>query len=262
MRKRLFLAVALLAIVGLWGNSLYAFDIPYPGEEGFYIGVPMVYVITADSDGDENIGQEGVFTFGQDQIAIDGAEYYDCVFESLTGVSHFYFGIDSDKSDLTQKGFKLGETELNLDPAITAVHYPLSPGDNWSETTDLTAENLEIPDLGVFPIPILIADVIVETEVSAMSIIVPAGTFDTLLVEATYTGSLFGIPLSLAQRTWLTEDNITVKRSFEFSEPTQLLLYDIELSKLLPTSVSRLGKIVATWGSVRAKYYGNSDEEI
>ena len=249
MRNRLFFILAVCMFASLWCVSSPAFDIQYPGEPGFFIGMPMVYVITAEDD--ENFGQEGTFVFGQDLITIGGVEYYDSVFDSPSGVSHFYFGIDPIKGDLMQKGLTLGETEIDLDPAITAIHYPLSPGDSWAEETDLTATELEIPGLGKLPFPVLIKGLEAETKVSSMSITVSAGEFDTLLVESTYTGSILGIPVTLVQRTWLSESNITVKRNFEFIKPTQLSFYDIELSKLPPSSVSYSSQIATTWANIK-----------
>jgi hypothetical protein len=41
--------------------------------------------------------------------------------------------------------------------------------------------------------------------------------------------------MTLIQRTWLSEDNVPVKRNFEFVKPSKLLLYEIELSKLTLT---------------------------
>jgi len=238
MRVRLFLVRIVFIpfiITGSWGSSLEAFEIQYPGEGGFFIGKPMVYMITADPGEDSNAGQEGIFIFGQDRITIDGKEYYDCVFESPSGPSHFYFGINPAGSSLIQKGLKLGSTDLKLDPAVTAVQYPLSPDASWSEKTDMTAKDLEIPGLGRFPFALDIKGVKVETEVSSSVISVPAGTLDTLLVEATFTGSMLGIPITMIQRTWLSEDNVSVKRNFEFYKPTELLLYEIELSRLTTT---------------------------
>lgn len=252
MRNRLFFILAVCMYANLWSASSWGFDIQYPGEAGFFIGMPMVYVITAEDD--ENFGQEGIFTFGQDLITIDGVEYYDSVFNSPSGDSHFYFGIDPVKGDLTQKRIILGETEIDLDPALTAIHYPLSPGDSWSEETDLTATELEIPGLGKLPFPVLIKGLEAETKVSSMSITVPAGEFDTLLVESTYTGSILGIPVTLIQRTWLSESNIVIKRNFEFNKPTQLSFYDIELSKLPPSSVSYSSQIATTWANIKIGY--------
>jgi len=234
VKVRLFLVGIVSILAGLWGSFLEAFEIRYPGEDGFFIGKPMVYMITADSNNDQNVGQEGVFTFGQRRITISGSEYYDCVFESPSGFSHFYLGIDPVGDDLIQKGFKIGSTELTVDPPITAIDYPLAPGDTWSEETDLTAKDLEIPGLGRLPIPISAKGVKAKTKVSPVTISVPAGTFDTLLVEATFTGSLL-VPMTLIQRTWLSEDNVVVKRNFEFLKPMETLLYEIELSSLTPT---------------------------
>jgi len=249
VKNRLFFILAVCIFISLLGVSSWAFDIQYPDESGFFIGIPMTYMITAEDD--ENFGQEGIFVFGQDLITIAGIEYYDSVFDSPSGTSHFYFGIDPIKGDLTQKGITLGETEIDLDPAITAIDYPLSPGDSWAEETDLTATELEIPGLGKLPFPVLVEGLEAETRVSSMSIAVPAGEFDTLLVESTYTGSILGIPVTLVQRTWLSESNITVKRNFEFSKPTQLSFYDIELSKLPASSVSYSSQIATTWANIK-----------
>lgn len=230
MRIFLFAGFALI-LAGLFGISP-AFEIQYPGEDGFFIGKPMTYVVTRDDGNEENIGQEGVFIFGRDLITIDGVEYYDAVFDSPSSSSHFYLGLDPIKDDLIQKGLKVGSSDLNLTPAIIGVDYPLSPGDNWSDKTDVTATNLEVPGLGVFPIPISVKNVEAVTKVSSEILPVPAGTFDTLLVESTFTGSLLGIPMTLVQRTWLSEDNVPVKRNFDLAGT---VLYEIELSELTPT---------------------------
>jgi hypothetical protein len=232
VRTRLFFVCIALILVASWGRQAAAFEIQYPGEDGFFIGKPMVYMITGDSN-DRNVGQEGIFTFGPDRITIDGEEYYDCIFDSPSGSSHFYLELDPVRGRLIQKGFKIGSSELTVDPAVTALDYPLSSGDSWSESTDLTAKDVEIPGLG--PLSFSIKGVKAKAEVSSKVISVPAGTFDTLLVEATFSGSWLGIPMTLIQRTWLSEDNITVKRNFEFVKPTGLLLYEIELSSLTPT---------------------------
>ena len=254
MRNCPFFVVVVLAVACLWSGISEAFDIQYPGEPGFFIGLPMAYEIVADAGGDEYIGMEGTFIFGQDRITIDGVEYYDSVFESPSGISHFYLGIDQDEGNLTQRGLKFGATEIDVDPAVTAVHYPLSAGDSWTEETALTATGLEIPGIGAFPFPISIENVDAETEVSSMSMTVPAGEFDTLLVETTYTGSLLGIPMTLVQRTWLSESNIVVKRNFEFLKPAQISFYDIELSRLHPSSISYPGGTATTWASVKIGY--------
>jgi hypothetical protein len=230
MKVRSFLVVIIFTLTGLLGNSL-AFEIQYPGEEGFYVGKPMIYRITADSSGG-NVGAEGTFVFGQDRTTIDGIDYYDCVFESPVDLSHFYLRPDSVKKVLFQKGFVVGVSELELDSEVKGVVYPLSPGSNWSDNTNLTAKNLEVPGFGVLTIPISIKDIKVETEVTSEVLSVPAGTFDTLRVEANFAGSLLGIPVNLIQYTWLSEDNVPVKRNFEFGGT---VIYEIELSKLSPT---------------------------
>ena len=87
MRNRPFFLGAVFVLASLWSDPSGAFDIQYPGEPGFFIGMPMIYVISAEDD--ENFGQEGTFIFGQDRVTIDGGEYYDSTFESPTSVSHF-----------------------------------------------------------------------------------------------------------------------------------------------------------------------------
>ncbi len=230
MKIRLFLVITVFTLTGLLGNSS-AFEIQYPGMEGFYVGKPMIYKITADSSGG-NVGSAGAFVFGQNRIIIGGVEYYDCVFESPVDQSHFYLRPDSAKKLLFQKGFVVGKSELNLDSEVKAFVYPLSPGNSWTEEANLTAKNLEVPGFGVLTIPISIKNIKVETKVFSEVLSVPAGTFDTLRVESNFAGSLLGIPVTLIQRTWLSEDNVPVKRNFEFGGT---VIYEIELSKLSPT---------------------------
>lgn len=256
MRIRLFSVGIALILAGAWGSFSEAFEIQYPGEDGFFIGRPMAYVITADSDGGENIGQEGIFTFGPDRVTIGGSGYYDCVFKSPFGSSHFYLDPDPVAGNLIQKGFKIGASELIVDPAITAVNYPLAPGDSWSEKTSLTAKDIEIPGLG--PLSFSIKNVEAKVEVSFDTISVPAGTFDTLLVDVTLSGSWLGIPMTLIYRTWLSEDNIALKRNFEFVKPTELLLYEIELSRLTltPWDVNWDGSVDILDVVIVAKHFG------
>jgi hypothetical protein len=143
MKVRPFLVVIIFALTGLLGNSS-AFEIQYPGVEGFYVGKTMIYRITADSNAG-NTGADGTFVFGQGRKIIDGVEYYDCVFDSPSGFSYFYLRPDSVKKVLFQKGFVVGISELEVDPEVKAVVYPLSPSSIWTENTDLTAKNLEVP---------------------------------------------------------------------------------------------------------------------
>ena len=208
-----------------------ALEIQYPGEEGFYIGRPMVYEVTKDYSSELNIGKEGAFTFGPGKIVIDGTEYYDSVFESPSGPSHFHFRIDPAGRNLYQKGLEIGDTKLVLNPEVLAVDYPLSPGDSWSQKADLEAENIQIPGLDL-PLTMVIEDAEIDTEVSSDTIDVPAGTFDALLVETVYSGRIMVfIPATVTQRTWLSEDNITLKRNFELSVlSNEFELYEIQLS--------------------------------
>ncbi len=233
MKVRSFFVVVIFTLTGLLGSSS-AFEIQYPGQEGFFIGKTMIYRITADSNAG-NTGSDGTFVFGQDRIIIDGVEYYDCVFDSPSGSSHFYLRPDPVERVLFQKGFKVGVSKLILDSEVKGVVYPLSSGSNWSENTRLEAESLEVPGFGVLTIPITIDDVKAETKVTSEVLSVPAGTFDTLFIETTYSGIiklLASMSVTLIQRTWLSEDNVPVKRNFEFAGT---IIYEIELSSLSPT---------------------------
>lgn len=214
--------------------SLEAFEIQFPGDDGFYIGKPMIYVITANSNDDKTIGQEGTFIFGINKVKIGGLEYYDCTFGSENNGSHFYLGIDYANKSLTQKSIKFGQTKLEINPAISLLKYPIYPGQKWNENTSLVAENVVIPGLGMIPTALRIDNIKAETLVSAQVISSPAGTFNTLLVETTYNGNMIGIPMTLIQRTWLNEDNVIIKRNFEFTKPSKLMLYEIVLSKPNP----------------------------
>ena len=236
MRLRSLLLVFIS--IALIGSLASAFEIQFPGETGFYIGKPMLYVIT-DTAGDPNsIGQEGIYTFGPNKIVLDGAEYYDCSFiTNGSGGSHFYLGIDSANSALMQKSIIFGDTELDITPAIVTLKYPLAIGKKWDNKntkTKLIAKNLVIPGLGKLPGDLSVDNVVAQTTVSSQTIKVPAGSFDTLLVETTYTGSPLGIPMTLIQRTWMSEDNVPVKRSFEFTKPTNMMIYAMELSESNP----------------------------
>jgi hypothetical protein len=258
VRIRLY---SVIIIITAFCSFSEAFELQYPGEEGFFIGKPMTYVITADSSNEENVGKEGMFTFGPTQITMDSEEYYDCVFEAGVSSLHFYQGLDPIKGDLTQKGFKFEESELILDPAVTAINYPLSSGDSWSEETDLTAKNVEIPGFGLIPFPLEVKNVKDENEVSSNTISVPAGTFDTLLVEATFTGSMLGIPMTFVQRTWLDEDNVAVKRRFElFSGSSELMLYELQLTapNLTPWELNDDGVTDILDVVIIAKHFGES----
>lgn len=214
--------------------SLEAFEIQFPGEKGFFIGKPMVYVITANSNDDKTIGQEGIFMFGPNKVNIAGSEYYDCTFGTDSNGSHFYLGINDENQVLTQKMIKFGQTKLDINPAVSLLKYPIYSGQKWSEKTSLIAENVVIPGLGMLPTALRIDNVKAETQVSAQAMSSPAGTFNTLLVETTYTGNMIGIPMTLIQRTWVNEDNAVIKRNFEFTKPSKLMLYEIVLSKPNP----------------------------
>ena len=222
-------------LAGLWGSSASAFDLQYPGVAGFFVGKPMVYEIIDNSDGEDS-SQEGIFIFGQDRTIIDGDEYYDSVFDYPDGIAHFYLGLDSAEEVLLQKGFDFGESELDIEPAVTAVRYPLSPGDSWSEgPIELTAKNIEMPGLALPP-ELSVTNATADTSVSSETISVDAGIFDSLLVKTDYDGLLYGIPVTVVQRTWLSRENVTLKRGFEFVLFSSVTpIYEMELSKMTST---------------------------
>lgn len=252
MRTCLFLVFALTLILGFYASSLDAFELKYPGERGFYIGIPISYIIVNESN-TQNIGKEGTFTFGYKRINIDGVQYYECAYETPAGVSNSYLRLDSVNETLIQKGFNSGLTEISLEPAIKSIDYPISPNISWNEITELTAKNIEIPGLGKLNIPLVVKGVKVNTKVFSSTIKVPSGTFDTLLVESIYSGSLMGIPITLIQRTWLNIENITIKRNFEFVEPTKSMVYDIELSQSTITPVNPSHRLTSTWANIKKK---------
>lgn len=252
MKTCLVLAFAFILVFGFYTNSLDAFELKYPGENGFYIGKSITYIIVSDSNA-QNIGKEGTFIFGYGRVTINGVEYYDCTYETPSGVSNFFLRLDKANEVLIQKGLKVGSSELTLEPAIRSVDYPISPGVSWNEIADLTAKNIEIPGLGKINIPLTAKGVKVDTKASLSTIKVPAGTFETLLVESIYTGSLIGIPMTLIQRTWLNIENIPIKRNFEFTEPTKIMIYDIELSQSTASPVSPSANLESTWANIKSK---------
>jgi hypothetical protein len=259
MERRFSIGFAVI-IALLWVSVSEAFDIQYPGEEGFFIKKPMIYMITADSSNPDNIGLEGIFTFGQSLITIDGKSYYDSVFESTYGQMHFYLGLDPAKDYMIEKGFKVGASELTLDPAVSGLRYPLSPGKSWSEKADLTAKNLEIPGLGQWPLPIQIKGVNITSRVSSDFVAVPVGNFNALLVETTFTGRFIGIPMTLVQRTWLNQDNVPVKRNFDFDGT---LMYELALSgfRYVPWDLNRDGNVDVLDLVILAKNFGRAVDE-
>jgi hypothetical protein len=218
-----------------------AFEIQFPGESGFYIGKPMLYNVVGTAGDPKTIGQEGIYNFGPDKITLDGDEYYDCSFKigDFDG-AHFYFGIDSKNSTLVQKGIKFGTTDINIKPAIVAVKYPLFVGEKWDNKNDKTELNAKNIEIGGLKLPELnVKDVSAETNVSSSAISVPAGNFSCLLIETVYKGTVLGaISVKLTQRTWMSVDNVPVKRSFELvSEQlmkTPTIVYDMELSEPNP----------------------------
>lgn len=218
-------------------SNLFAFEISFPGDEGFYIGKPMMYVVTGTSGDPKNLGEEGIYTFGPILAEFDGNQYYTCIFDIDSEMAVFFLGVDNANKVITQKNIRFGETELDINPAIVTLKYPLHPGRNWNnknQKTTIIAKSVTIPGLGKFPGNLKIENVIAETNVYSEKITVSAGTFDCLLVETVYVGSLIGIPSTIIQRTWMSEDNVPIKRNFEFAKPTKLMLYEMELTKPNP----------------------------
>jgi hypothetical protein len=212
-----------------------AVEIQFPGEAGFFIGKPMIYVIRA-TVGDQNVvGSEGIYRFGPNKAILDGAEYFDTEFSNVSSSSHFYLGIDNAKALVTQKGISFGETEMSIIPAIVALKYPLTNGNKWdnkNEKTKLIAK--KVPLFGQILNELTIDNVNAQTTVTSVSLKIPAGLFDCILVETELSGSLLGLPTTLIQRTWMSEDNVPIKRVFEFTKPTKMILYDMELSEPNP----------------------------
>lgn len=231
MKFRLYIAISVFFT--LIGSFACAFDIQFPGEEGFYIGKPMIYAtITMNS----TKSQEGTYNFGPGKVTLDGAEYYDCSFTFTDSeAAHFYLGIDSKNSLLTQKGMKFDTTEIYIKPAIVAIKYPLVAGAKWNNRNDKTTLNAKNIKIGDIAIPELnVTDVTVETNVLSSAINVPAGSFSCFLVESVYKGTILGaISVKLTQRTWMSEDNVPIKRNFELvSEQlmkTPTIIYEMEL---------------------------------
>jgi hypothetical protein len=237
VKTRLLYLIFIFLFVGL--NNLGAFEIQFPGEAGFYIGKPMIYV-THETAGDSNsLSEEGIYIFGSDIVTLDGWQYYTCIFDVGNNAATFFLGIDKDKKVQTQKNIRFGVTELDISPAVVALKYPLFPGQKWdnkNEKTKITGKNVT---LGNLKLPeFTVEDVSVQTSVSSATINVPAGNFDTLLVKTDYSGAILGqIKVSITQRTWMSEDNVPVKRAFELTtmfDPKPATIYEMELSKPSP----------------------------
>ncbi len=213
-----------------------AIEIQFPGEAGFFIGKPMIYVIKATAGDPNVVGSEGIYQFGPNKVTLDGVEYYDSAFSNVSSSSHFYLGIDSAKALVTQKGITFLETEISITPAIVSLKYPLISGKSWDDKTKLVAKNIEIPNLAKLP-ELIIDNVNVQTTVTSETLIIPSGTFDCLLVKTTFNGLLkisgLSLPATLIQRTWMSEDNVPIKRKFEFIT-MNMTLYDMELSEPNP----------------------------
>jgi len=248
-----------------------AFEIQFPSELGFYIGKPMLYIIAGTTGDPKTIGQEGVYNFGPDKITLDGAEYYDCSFKTgdLDG-AHFYFGIDSKNNTLTQKGIKFGTTDINIKPAIVAIKYPLFAGEKWdnkNDKTELNAKNIKIGDI---ELPELnVKEVTAETKVSSNVISVPAGNVECLLIETIYKGTVLGaISVKLTQRTWMSIDNVPIKRNFELVSEllmkTPTILYDMELSEPNPDiyDLNWDGVVNILDLMIITKYYGQNMQSV
>lgn len=239
-----------------------AFDIQFPNDEGFYIGKPMAYVITGTAGEPSSLGEEGIYTFGPILATLDGKQYYTCTFNVDSNTAIYFLGIDRNNKTVTQKNIRFGETELDISPAIVALKYPLYNNQKWDnkdQKTKLVAKNITIPGLGKFPSDLTIENVIAQTTVSAINITVPAGSFDSLLVETTYTGSLLGIPMTIIQRTWMSQDNVPIKRNFEFTKPTKMMIYQMELSKPHPDiyDLNWDGKVNVLDLMMITRYYGS-----
>lgn len=226
------------------------FEIPYLGEDGFFVGVPLNYVLL-DTKTQEM--RQGTFVFGETKISIDGEEYYDCVFKTESTTSHFYFGLNRENKTLMLKGLTTGTAELIIEPAVSIIRYPVSPDSKWEEQTIILGKNIEIPNLGVLP-SLSIEDVRAQTTAAAVNIAVPAGSFSVLCIETNFAGNVLNIPLTLIHRTWLSQENIVIRRTIDFLFMGRSIpLLDMQLQELWPSSCEPGDKLVQYWGAIKTK---------
>lgn len=248
MKSLNLLLVVLLVCLAC--QSVHGFEIAFPGEAGFLIGLPMSYIMLDARTGET---EHGLFIFGQSMVVIEGKEYYDSVFKTETKISHFYFGFNFDQEQkyLTLKGLATGMTELLIEPAASVVRYPLSAGNKWQEGTTIVGKNVEIPNLGILP-SLTVQDVLARTTVSAFDVTVPAGEFSTLCVETNFAGNVLNIPLALIHRTWLNPHNITVRKTIEFLFMGKTIpLLDMQLQELYPSVCKPMDKLTGYWGRIK-----------
>jgi len=229
-------------------STVFAFEIPYPEEKGLFVGIELLYQTINNKQ--EN--QEGIFVFGQNKIILSGKECFDCVFETATSTSHFYFNLDFNKQALTFKGLKIKDSEIIANQSVISIVYPLSPDKKWAETgIEIAGKNIEIPDLGVLP-SLTIKNAKATSSVISDNIAVPAGRFETLRVETNFSGDILNIPISIVQRTWMDKRNITIKMSFEFNFLSKILpIFDMEFVDFIATDCAPQQKMTSCWASIK-----------
>ena len=232
--KRLIRLGLLFTIFLLTLSCAWSFEIQWSGEPGFFIGQELLYN-RATKEGHE----EGLFVFGQGKEIINGIEYYDCLFVTATSNIHFYFSLNSENQKVILKKLDTGEGEINIEPFASFLVYPLKNGGSWNEKgVEIIGTNLEVPDLGVLP-TLTVKNVKAETTVSLSFVTVPAGTFEALLVESRYVGDVMNIPMTLIQRTWLSQNNIFLKMTFELKFFSKTIsIFDMEFVAFPATAIN------------------------
>jgi len=228
-------------------SSAHPFEIPYPNEKGFFIGAELPYQTTSKQG-----RQEGIFVFGQSKIFFSEKEYYDCVFQTATSISHFYFSIDSVNQALLFKGLEIKNSKIDTNQPVTSIAYPLTSDKKWVEKgIEITGKNIEIPGLGIMP-TLTVKNVQATTLVSSGILNVPAGIFEALRIETIFSGDVFNIPVSIVQRTWLDKKNIILKLSFEFNFLSKITpIFDMELIALTSANIHPIKKISSQWGLIK-----------
>lgn len=247
MKMKLFILTMFLFIY-FFSSNVFAFEIIYPNEKGFFIGAELPYQ-TINSKQEK---QEGTFIFGQSKIIISEKEYYDCVFSTAIKDYHFYFALDPSKQVLLFKGLKMGLSEINTSQPATSFAYPLFSNKKWTEDKiEILGKNIEIPGLGILP-TLTVKNVKASSFVASDKISVPAGEFETLLVETIFSGDVLNIPVSIAQRTWLSQNNVIIKMNFEFQFLFKVTpIFDMELVTLTSANLQSDKKISSQWGFIK-----------
>jgi len=252
-RLGFLLALSLLISIAASTTTVFALEIPFPGENGFLIGVPQDFLIVASTN-KELLGTVGIFVFGASKLKIGEQEYDDCLFEYEGGTAHFYFSIDSNNQALLQKGFTIGKTEIDINPAITILAYPLQPNKERNAQAIVTVRNAAIGNF-VFPL-LTLQNVQAQTFCFNSSITVPAGTFEAILVESNWAGKMLGeIPLTVRERIWLNAQNVFLKLEFELQVASEkpVKLFGMELMNLPACRIPKQYNKTVCWAKIKTQ---------